>query len=637
MKSKISYFNKTIFKKNMTHFWPLWAFYFCLLLYLLPLSLWLNTQSYRTWESYTSSQIQQMVIWQTFEWAMNPLFTFLFAIFAVMATFSYLYSAKSTNMMHALPVNRLELFVTNFISAAAFMILPQLIIFVISIFSCMALHITNLEYILFWLGATTGITFFALALGVFVAMFTGQLIALPCYYFIINFLYVGCSYLITILIQACCFGVVDAWNPGKTCILSPIYYLNNNLRLKRAYDENYELTGISLTGGHLVLVYMIAGIFLLVAAYHLYRRRQLETAGDLITMNWIKPIFRCGAGICFGIAGGILIANTVRYRNSYKGKDDILLLVMILLVELIVFFVSEMLIQKNFRVFRKKRIAEWAVLAAFTGIVVGMFEFDVFGIEGMIPEASDVDMAVTNFDYTIQYKGEDIADVIRIQKEILDRKEELVADGKTMFLNIAYYMKDGSVITRSYPVMVDYDSVYNEDTIVSKLIAVETDPDHLMSYIFGTNYKTNEYYAGNIRFYDESGREDEYRFTEDEMKDIIDAIICDLKEGNINKYELYSLMAYDEDFYKQQYDSTITINYYNPDGIHWTDMDYTYEELPAEDGIWKETTSYYDTNGSAYLNFGADCTNIVNTLKKLGIVNEERQLRTYAGYPTHAE
>ena len=216
MKSKISYFNKTIFKKNMTHFWPLWAFYFCLLLYLLPLSLWLNTQSYRTWESYTSSQIQQMVIWQTFEWAMNPLFTFLFAIFAVMATFSYLYSAKSTNMMHALPVNRLELFVTNFISAAACMILPQLIIFVISIFSCMALHITNLEYILFWLGATTGITFFALALGVFVAMFTGQLIALPCYYFIINFLYVGCSYLITILIQACCFGVVDAWNPGKT-------------------------------------------------------------------------------------------------------------------------------------------------------------------------------------------------------------------------------------------------------------------------------------------------------------------------------------------------------------------------------------------------------------------------------------
>ena len=198
-------------------------------------------------------------------------------------------------------------------------------------------------------------------------------------------------------------------------------------------------------------------------------------------------------------------------------------------------------------------------------------------------------------------------------------------------------MVDGSVITRSYPVMVDYDSVYNEDTIVSKLIAVETDPDHLMSYIFGTNYKTNEYYAGNIRFYDESGREDEYRFTEDEMKDIIDAIMCDLKEGNINKYELYSLMAYDEDFYKQQYDSTITINYYNPDGIHWTDMDYTYEELSAEDGIWKETTSYYDTNGSAYLNFGADCTNIVNTLKKLGIVNEERQLRTYAGYPTHAE
>ena len=44
MKSKISFFNKTIFEKNMTLFWPVWVIYTLLLLFRIPFSLWLSLQ-----------------------------------------------------------------------------------------------------------------------------------------------------------------------------------------------------------------------------------------------------------------------------------------------------------------------------------------------------------------------------------------------------------------------------------------------------------------------------------------------------------------------------------------------------------------------------------------------------------------
>lgn len=44
MQSGTSCFNKTIFKKNITHFWPIWGIYLVFLLYALPLTLLLSTE-----------------------------------------------------------------------------------------------------------------------------------------------------------------------------------------------------------------------------------------------------------------------------------------------------------------------------------------------------------------------------------------------------------------------------------------------------------------------------------------------------------------------------------------------------------------------------------------------------------------
>ena len=61
-------------------------------------------------------------------------------------------------------------------------VVPQILTFIITVFVCIGAHITNIQYILYWFGAEAAMTFFALALGAFVAMFTGQLLAFPVYY-----------------------------------------------------------------------------------------------------------------------------------------------------------------------------------------------------------------------------------------------------------------------------------------------------------------------------------------------------------------------------------------------------------------------------------------------------------------------
>lgn len=159
MKSKTSCFNKTIFKKNMTHFWPLWALYSCYLIVSLPVGLWFNMRYYLQDDSYSQLQRQVYAISGAMRAAMNPVITFAFAAVMIMAVFSYLYSAKNTNMIHSLPVDRRELFVTNIISAFAFMIVPQILTFIITVFVCIGAHITNIQYILYWFGAEAAMTF----------------------------------------------------------------------------------------------------------------------------------------------------------------------------------------------------------------------------------------------------------------------------------------------------------------------------------------------------------------------------------------------------------------------------------------------------------------------------------------------
>lgn len=220
MKSKTSCFNRTIFTKNITMFWPLWVVYLAYLICSEPLLLWraLTADYYSSTMDATSKAYNIMESAVSIQITAIP--TFLFAMAAGLAVFSYLYSSRNANMIHALPVNRKELYITNYLSGLTFLVVPQVVVFVITLLVCLGNQITCIQYLFMGLLASLGVAFFAYSMSVFVAMFTGNIIAMPIFFLVLNYLYVGCLYLVDMIISTVNYGISDFWNPGKACVLS---------------------------------------------------------------------------------------------------------------------------------------------------------------------------------------------------------------------------------------------------------------------------------------------------------------------------------------------------------------------------------------------------------------------------------
>lgn len=51
MRSKTSFFNTVLFKKNLTRFWPIWSFYLLLLIFQMPVTLFKQALSITLYSS----------------------------------------------------------------------------------------------------------------------------------------------------------------------------------------------------------------------------------------------------------------------------------------------------------------------------------------------------------------------------------------------------------------------------------------------------------------------------------------------------------------------------------------------------------------------------------------------------------
>ena len=84
-----------------------------------------------------------------------------------------------------------------------------------------------------------GVSFFAYALAVFVAMLTGNIFAMPFYYLAVNYLWIGCMKMVQNISSLICYGVSDTWTSSQTSRLSPLDYLIRNLVMGVKYDKDY--------------------------------------------------------------------------------------------------------------------------------------------------------------------------------------------------------------------------------------------------------------------------------------------------------------------------------------------------------------------------------------------------------------
>lgn len=150
-KSCFNVFHTAIFRKNAASFWPIWLSYTLMCLWVLPIYTWLQIKTLTLAEGTTQAERMEELLRSavgSLHLAILPFPVFVFGAASGIAVFSYLYQARSANMVHALPVSRKELFLTNYCSGLLFLLAPQFLAFCVAVFVWFGSGVTRLEYLL---------------------------------------------------------------------------------------------------------------------------------------------------------------------------------------------------------------------------------------------------------------------------------------------------------------------------------------------------------------------------------------------------------------------------------------------------------------------------------------------------------
>lgn len=623
MPSKKSFFSKTIFMKNITHYWPIWGCWLLLCLYRLPFQIFVNLSADFTdiAPAEYDGFLEQQFLGTVYN-ALNPFLLFLFAAVTAIALFSYLYQGRSAYMIHALPVCRESLYLTNLCSGLCFLVIPQLAAFLGSIFVCFFLQMTHLEGLLHWLLLSLGITLAAFALAVFTAMVTGHLVAAFGFFIIFNFAFVVLRAQIQCIMSTISYGMTLDFQFGT--LLSPLYFLACSFGLSNIYYHGIgrfhdDFLSLKLGEAYLYVgIYVIAALALFILAYLIYRRRQLEMAGDIITVNFLKPVIRWGAAFALGSFFAYACAS-ILHSYSPAGGDLLPLVPLLLLAELILFFAADMLLQKSFRVFCKKRLAEGGGLLAVTLVFIFCVHMDVFRLEQRIPDPGEIEMACISGEYPLRLAPEDYGTLLAVHQELVESKQEIQRyfnqmkqDASYSSLNIYYKLKNGTQLTRQYYYPVEERYLEQEDYVLYQVMAMSHRPQYYLQYHFTDAYEQLTFVEGSLGVYSTGNYLNDLALNQLQCRSIFQAFQKDVLEGN---YRIYSYP-----FLKEKkasiYANTLFLDYTVPQGSVYT----------AYNG--EQCYTYDKSIQSTAITLTKDCVHTLQALRDLGLITENQRLIT---------
>ena len=320
MRSRTSYFNRTIFIKTMARFWPLWVAYFAVWFLIIPLSVGANLR-FDADNSYAWLNMR-LYVFQAGTLA-GVVIGMITAAFAAMAVWSFLYSARSMSGMASLPVSREGVFFSVTLAG----IVPVLAANVLIVLCALVVELTNGQTdaaaLFQWLAVVSLIYVSFYGFAVFCAQLTGNILILPAVYAVLNLT----VYVVWEMVNALCSifiygmdGNIRLGNPAK--VLSPpvklwqggVDAIERIEDLSNAEDGFIRTVGYELHGWGMYLGYAVAGLAFAALALWLYKKRRMETAGDTVAVEVLKPVFK----YCMAL-GGALVQILNLFFTLFKG------------------------------------------------------------------------------------------------------------------------------------------------------------------------------------------------------------------------------------------------------------------------------------------------------------------------------
>lgn len=454
MRSATSYFNGPLYRKTLARFWPLWGLWGVMWLFALPLNM-LSDYFSRYLDSAPQRRLLSIAL--HLPDFLRPLlaFTLLFALLCAMAVFGYLYSHRSACWTHALPMRREALFTTQYLAGLSMLILPQLA-------ACLLAAIVELSFLpledwgavlpplLILALAQSGLSLFFFSFASFCAMFTGHILALPAFYIILNCLSYGLWFLIDALLSEFYYGYAGI--PGA---LEVVECLAPYIILSRASDWWGEPASLRAPG--VIAVYAAIGVGLALISLYVYRRRHVETAGDVVSVALVRPLFKYGVSFCAGLAFGM-------FTSAFFGWAELPALIPCILFWTVTgCFAAEMLLKKSFRVFKAWRGA--AAMAAVMLVLCLACFLDLFGVVERVPDPAQVESVLVNIDMGYPFDhgqtlSADISDpgqlelISALHQAIVDNRDNegqgYSSESDYISADFLYRLPNGSQVNRRY-------------------------------------------------------------------------------------------------------------------------------------------------------------------------------------------
>ena len=483
MRSKTSFFNFTLFRKNILRFWPLWTVYLLGWLLVLPYPI-VNERGYRdalqmTWSVLNMGQ------------DMGILSGALMGVFSAMAVWSFLYNPRSAQGVACLPLRRENLYLSTVLSGLVPVLAANVLIAAAIALAGAARGVSLAAAAVRWFGIVSLLYFFFYAFATLCAMLTGHLLILPVVYVILNFVAVAVQFLLRSVFSQFVYGMSADYVSDWVSFLSPPAIFSENLGIELIYPPDEAASGYwDYAGARCVFhgwgtlaVYACVGLLLLLGALLLFRRRNIETAGDVVALKPLKPVFRWCMALGCGLSFGCVMEYLLGYSSNYTYQENafVTLFLYSLLGSFIGWFGAEMLLKKTFRVFVPRTLLGFLLCCCIvSGLMLGM-RYDLFGYERRVPDPAAVESVriSSSGEEARLTEPESILMATELHRSIIADKEwNWSGDLLDYYIGctLRYSLKNGGTLTRRYPLRYDY-SAPMERSQMAQLQAVMNTPD----------------------------------------------------------------------------------------------------------------------------------------------------------------
>lgn len=569
MRSATSFFDKTLFRSQLKHTWPLWLGYTALWLFLVPVALFSALSAYQG--SYSAADASGLLLNAGVRGGV--FISFVFALFFAMLSFSHLTQSRATNGFHALPVRRETIFLTAYLTGLFCQLSTILVTFLLGAAVSAPLHLSFWSVTAAAMGSAMLEAVFFYSFAALCMMMTGQILAAPVFYFVGNILVPGMEYLLRNFAGNFLYGYSGHTDVALGFLSPPLYmYTEVSIAsIETCESDSYYVTAYALEHRSFMILaaYALAGLVIALIALLLYRTRKSEMTGSTVAFPWATPIFKYGVAFCTAVALGQFLYYFLfgQYRSS--GSDSLPGTILCMVAAgLVGYFVAEMLIKKSFRVFRAG--AKGAAIVSLALVLLGVtMSFDLTGYEKHVPDESEIESAFYTFSGMTNVTTDD-ADTIRrltaAHRAIVENRKELARiaeawdadtlptsqsdydDMEPFSLRLTYYLKDGSQLSRSYWVYLRRGDLTVPSSATARVNALYMCRESVLRRVLGYGCEhlgdTPRFLDSYCSYYDDNAGGKDYALTAAQAEQVYAALMQDVQDSDNGGSDIFAVQEY---------------------------------------------------------------------------------------------